>query len=227
MNRYEATTLEGFVQQLVSYVSSGYRWYVTGRIPGRKDPANVEARLVEKFGIELSDSQRWRRSGRGEANLRLLRYGRFFVLIATPPMGKHVFYEEEGHLIRDIRKSPIRLEGYAVSSRRDGSLRRKGQERWRVHVRLTREALEEQRARFFYLAVHRRREALEEAFAAFPYEPYAPIRRQLLGILRDVNAKRKVAGYELLPTSCLRLRRRQVKPFDQVDAGEGEGSEAA
>ncbi len=39
-------------------------------------------------------------------------------------------------------------------------------------------------------------------------EPYAPIRRQLLNILRAVNTKRKLAGKGPVPTSALRLRRR-------------------
>ena len=41
--RCEATTLEGFVQQLaVGYVSRGYWFYVTGFIPAGKDPHDVD-----------------------------------------------------------------------------------------------------------------------------------------------------------------------------------------
>ena len=46
-----------------------------------------------------------------------------------------------------------------------------------------------------------------------PFEPYAPVRKQLLGLLRLVNARRQAAGYANIPPTVLRLRRRIVKPF--------------
>ena len=54
--------------------------------------------------------------------------------------------------------------------------------------------------------------------------PYAPIRRQMLGLVRDVNFKRNRADLDLVRVSCLRFRRKSVRPFEPV---EGEGSEAA
>ena len=50
-------------------------------------------------------------------------------------------------------------------------------------------------------------------FYQFPFEPYAPIRRQLLKLLRKVNRVRKRAGYAILPPEVLPMRRRVVKPF--------------
>ena len=52
-------------------------------------------------------------------------------------------------------------------------------------------------------------------FARVRFEPYAPVRRQLLNILRAVNRARHEAGFEAVPASVLRLRRRIVKPFGQ------------
>jgi hypothetical protein len=51
------------------------------------------------------------------------------------------------------------------------------------------------------------------AFYDFPFEPYAPVRRQLLVLLREVNAVRRQAGFQVLPIDVLPLRRRIVKPF--------------
>ena len=51
------------------------------------------------------------------------------------------------------------------------------------------------------------------AFYEFPFEPYAPVRRQLLNIFRAVNGKRKEAGFSRLAVEVLPLRRRIVKPF--------------
>lgn len=46
------------------------------------------------------------------------------------------------------------------------------------------------------------------------YEPYAPVRQQLLNIVRLVNDARRKAGLYLLDYDVLRYRRRIVKPFD-------------
>lgn len=53
--------------------------------------------------------------------------------------------------------------------------------------------------------------------ARIPFEPYAPVRRQLLNILRAVNRVRQAAGFESVPVSALRLRRRVVRPFGEKD----------
>jgi len=53
-------------------------------------------------------------------------------------------------------------------------------------------------------------------FRSLPFEPYAPVRRQLLNLLRAVNRERGRAGFELLTTSALRLSRRGVKPFAET-----------
>ena len=52
----------------------GYWWYVTGRIPKGKDPAAVDAKLIEKYGIALTDRQRAYRKKRGLANMQYIRY---------------------------------------------------------------------------------------------------------------------------------------------------------
>ena len=51
------------------------------------------------------------------------------------------------------------------------------------------------------------------AFYELPFEPYAPVRRQLLNLLRAVNLVRKQAGYRPVPVEVVPLRRRIVTPF--------------
>src|SRR5262249_1347302 len=63
------------------------------------------------------------------------------------------------------------------------------------------------------LAAHRSVEKLVEEFQRIPFEPYAPVRRQLLNMLRAVNRARGEAGFEPVPVSVLRLRRRIIRPF--------------
>ena len=53
----------------------------------------------------------------------------------------------------------------------------------------------------------------------------APVRRQLLTLLRLVNDARKRAGFAAVPTKVLSLRRRIVRPFadDRTKAALPEG----
>jgi hypothetical protein len=218
--RCAATSVEGFVQQIACcYLRHGYWWYVTGWIPPGKDPESVDAKLIEKYGIGVSESTRSRRKRLGYANLQYIRYGRLFVILATE--GGHHFKVEEGDSLRDIRKAPIKFEGYSISCRR-GGWTEKGETagRWHSHVEIERETYKELRDYFLYLAAHRSAENLALAFYRIPFEGYAPVRRQVLNIFRAANRVRKTAGYQVLPKDVLPLRRRVVKPFG---AGGGRG----
>jgi hypothetical protein len=125
--RYEATTLEGFIQQLaVSCVGKGYFHYATGRVPDGKDPRALDRKLAARYRLDVSKWSRYRRKRAGLANVRYLRFERFFILLATE--GVHRIFEDEAGLIRDCRRIPIKFGGYSVSSRNG-----------RVHVRIEQE----------------------------------------------------------------------------------------
>mgnify|MGYP001820341570 CR=1 FL=1 len=115
--RCVATSPEGLVQQVaVSYLRHGYWFYVTGRIKGSKDPTTLDKRLIEKYGIAISERERSRRKRRGLANLQYIRYQNWFVILATE--GHHPFKQLEGNQIRDVRRVSIKFEGYSISYRR-------------------------------------------------------------------------------------------------------------
>lgn len=130
--------------------------------------------------IALSTWARARRKRAGSASVQHLRYGQFFVLIATH--GRHRFFEDEAEQIRDAREVSIKFAGYSISRRRshDGSL-------WHTHVRVERETYKELKAHLLDLATRRSPSALTAELQAVPFEPYAPVRRQLLNILRAMN----------------------------------------
>jgi hypothetical protein len=119
---------------------------------------------------------------------------RFFLLVATH--GIHPFYDEEPR-VRDCRRVPIKCFGYAVSFKRG-----------RVHVRIEREEYKAIRAAFLSLAKHRSAQVLADAFIRLPYEPYAPVRRQLLLLWRLVNRVRREASFEPVQVTCIRMRRK-------------------
>ena len=87
-----------------------------------------------------------------------------------------------------------------------------------MHVRIEREEFKRLKAHFLGLAVHRKAESISAELFRLPFEPYAPVRRQLLELLRLVNRARRTAGFDLVPVECLRLRRRIVRPFDYQTA---------
>lgn len=208
MYRWNATSVEGFVHQLaVSYLGNGYWFYVTGEIPPGKDPGRVDEKLMGRYEIALSKWARARRKQTGIANLQYLRYERFFVLLATH--GRHRFFEEEASAIRDARKTPIRFHGYSISYRGG-----------HPHVRIEQEEYKRVKSYFVELAVRRSAETLERELGKLRFEPYAPVRRQLLSILRAVNRERKEAGFRPVSGKCFRFKRRSCRPF-----GPGPGEE--
>ena len=101
--RCEATSVEGFVQQLaVGYMARGYYFYVQGEVPEGKDLRRLDEKLISKYGVALGKGARCRRKALGMANVQYLRYGKTFILIATP--GRHEFFLEESGQVRDARE---------------------------------------------------------------------------------------------------------------------------
>ncbi len=210
----------GFVQQLASnYLPHGYWFYVTGVIPEGKDPRDVDLKLIAKYGIDLSRQARCRRKQAGRANLHYLRHERFFIILATH--GQHAFFAAEGDRIRDARKTPIQFAGYSLSVTRGQFLEKANGEEYarpdtklRVRVQISRDTYRNLKGYFLDLAPRRSTEAVSAQLFNVPFEPYAPVRKQLLNLLRLINKVRNAAGAERVPQEHLRFRRQIVKPFD-------------
>lgn len=199
--RCEAASIEGFVQQVaVNYLPAGYWFYVTGSVPAGKDPAKVDAKLLGKYGIAVPPWTRTRRKHAGFANLHYIRFEEFFLLLATH--GKHTFLESERDSIRDVRETPIKFAGYSIGYRGGHS-----------RVCIERRTFNDLKAYLIEFALRRLSKELENALWHVPFEPYAPIRRQLGIILREVNRRRKAAGLGPLSRGCIRYYRRIVRPF--------------
>lgn len=195
--------IAGFIQQLaVSYVGRGYWFYVTGRVPDGKDPSRVDAKLVGRYGIDISKWARARRKKLGLANMQYIRHGRFFVLLATH--GRHAFFEGETKNIRDVRRVPIKHAGYAVSFR-DGH----------PHVRIERREYLELKATLIDAAARRGTAGVGGMLRTLNFEPYAPIRRQLLCLLRAANRELKERGCQPVGRDCLRFKRTVAPIFGQ------------
>jgi hypothetical protein len=208
--RCEATTVEGFVQQVaVSYLARGYWFYVAGQVPEGKDPQAVDRKLIKRYGIAASQWERTRRKQAGFSNVQYIRHGNFFLLLATH--GQHRFFEEEAGQIRDARRVSIKFAGYSLSFRNG-----------RACVRIESGAYKRLKAHFLDLACRRSVEMLGAEFRRIGFVPYAPVRQQLLQVWRAVNRARKVAGYAPVPVECVPWKRPIVKPFEERNIHCGE-----
>lgn len=209
--RCETVSVEGFVQQLaISYIGHGYWFYVTGVVPEHKDPERVDEKLLEQYDAGLSKWARARRRRAGLANVHYIRHDRFFVLIAS--RGEHRFFQDEPNH-KDVRRDAIRFGGYSIGYRM--GVDRRSHPSVRIHP----EEYRKLKAHLLSVACHRSVENLIAEFQRVRFEPYAPVRRQLLNLLRAVNRLRKSAGFEPVPMTSLRLRRRVVRPFGDVASG--------
>ena len=139
--RCEATSAEAIVQLIAaSYLRHGYYWYVTGHIPERKSPATVDRKLIDKYGIDVTEWQRARRRQQGLANAQYLRFGHWFIFLLTE--GHHALRAPaskggEGETLQDFRRVPLRFQGYSISYRQSGVVRTGGSPmKWRAHVRI-------------------------------------------------------------------------------------------
>jgi len=195
-----ASNLTGFVQQVaVSYVKNGYWFYVAGSIPDSKEPAAVDAKFIKLYDLDVSKFTRCRQRKAGMASVQYIRLGRFFLLMATH--GEHLFFAREGKVIRDVRRIPIRVGGYSISHRLG-----------KVSVRIAGPDYRVIKEGFLGRALNASHR-LESAFSNLPFEPYAPVRSQLLAMWRAVNHRRALAGLPRIERACLRLHRRIVRPF--------------
>jgi len=199
--RCVAAGIEGFIQQVaVSYVRTGHFFYVSGTLGPRADGPAVDAKLIHKYGVDVSRWGRALRKSRGEANLQYIRCDRFFLLMATH--GRSLFFELEREQVSDCRRQPIKFAGYSISYRGG-----------HPHVRIDLETYLGFKALMVEESLRRDREMLEGMLSLPMFVPYAPVRRQLWHVCREMNRVRSAAGLEPLRHECLSFRRRIVRPF--------------
>lgn len=202
--RFEAAHVSGFIQELVRYVSHGYRYYVAAEIPAGKDAVSVDRKLVSGYGIALSRWARARRKRAGKANVQYLRHGRFFVLLATP--GAHVFFQREKPC--DIRERPLHYGGYEVRS----VLGPGG--KWHVSARIAEDQYRRLRAHVEELAPKVSRERIGRELEGLPFEPWAGVSTQFRALRGVANRARRKAGLSgEVPITSLRLRRKSIRAF--------------
>ena len=205
-----AKNKDAFIAQVVRYVSSGHYFYLTGTIPARKEPAKIDAKLIRLYGV---DRPRWARARRrlGKlAGMHYLRHDRFFILIATH--GKSPFFSDHQSRFRDIRRNALKVGGYSIRYTWSTVDRR-----WRVFVRLDREAYANLRANMLQQALQPQfaaRDKFEALFTDLQWQPYGPVREQLGSIVKASNRRRRYAGLPQARFACLPRMRRVTTVYE-------------
>jgi hypothetical protein len=203
---YEATSVEGFVQQLaLRYLPSGYRYYVSGIIQEGKDPRAVDARILQKYDIAVDKWERHRRKRAGRPNLQYLRYRRRFLILCTGEDESHPFFQTERE-VRDVQRVPIRFSGYEISHRAG-----------KVWVRIDRDDFRAIRGYFLAVASKRRAADLAAEIHALPYQPYRSVKYQLYRLVADIIDYRAAAGRPPLDKCAVPARRTICHPFEFAD----------
>ena len=196
--RCEARSVEAFLAQLIRYVSTGHYFYFSGELKPKKNPHQLDAKIVAAFGLNAPKWRRWRRPS-GTPSIHYLRFQSRFVILGTHGRescgAEHRLFREYPGQVRDIRKQSIRFHGYSVrySWAEEKSKRR-------VNIRLDKETYAAMREELLERAVSPRfenRELMERIFLsrAREFQPYGPVHQQLTRVLQAVNRRRRYAGY--------------------------------
>lgn len=232
--RYIATSRAGFIRQLVLYVRHGYVYYVKGTVREGLEPERVDAKMLDLYGIRKTVAQRHWRKKQGIANLQYLRFGRTWVLLLTPGERPEEFNKRETNNVRDLENpsQPLIVEGYSIRRVQGEFIRNRDKPegvegavrdtKKRVRVQISKAELKNLRARFLSHARNRSLDWYRMQFYHVGWEPYAPIRRQLLDLRRMVNEARSPHGLEKIGTDCIRYRINPVKVFEPVQIAAGE-----
>lgn len=201
-SRHPCETPAEFVRRLVAFLKYDYDFHIWGRVPDDRTPEHVDRVMLEKYpslGLSL-EAKRQRSKRTGESKLQYLRFQRNWIILATRGSGD--FWEKEKQNIRKHRKEPrssyrpIIFWGYSISTRSDG-----------LHVRIRAEEFKRLKKFFLDVATRRDLDWWRAKLWKLPFEPYAPVLRQVGGLIRRVNKKRMTAGLPVIPESFIRQRR--------------------
>jgi len=217
--RYEATSVAGFLSQLVRYIQGGHYFYFACTLPPDADPQAVDRKLLALYDVVQPRWKRKTRSRGDRPSVHYLRHERFYVLLSThgrEEVGGEVrpgrLFVDHSKTIRDVRRTALKFRGYSVRYTYSET-----HKRWKVFVRLDREAYRAIRTSMTSAATrarYRQPAVLEHEFAKLALEPYGPVRKQLLAILKEVNRLRRRAGLSQINSRCIRrMRSRPVKVF--------------
>ncbi|QEM68771.1 hypothetical protein FO488_11795 [Geobacter sp. FeAm09] len=209
MGKHACTTWQGFLQQLITLISHGYRYYCLTEYPIKKQDKweTSDMKLIKKYDADIGKDKRYRNQQKGRANYTFLRWGKIALILRSA--GE---YEEAGDRFVDIREKDLVLEvGDTMRIRivHEGS---KG----RVTAYLEKQVYRDIKAELLDHCRHRRLDVLKGRFAALNGLPgYSGITQQKAGLVTDIIREGKKHGVTLQRKDFpIRTSRKIYKVFD-------------
>lgn len=221
--RYLATSEAGFIRQIVNYVRHGYVFYVKGSVREGLDPKRVDEKLLALYDVRKTDDQRYWRKKHGQCNFQYLRFQSTWVLLLTHGEQPDEFAKREAKNVRNLeRGEPLVAFGYSITRVAGQFLKSENggepvrDTKKRVRVQIAKPTFRSLKARLLSHARNRSEDWYRLQFYHLGFEPYAPIRKQMLELLRLVNAARSPHGLSKIKPDCTRYRIEPVKVFEPV-----------
>ncbi len=210
---YVVYTVAGLLQQVVNLVNKGYRLFYQGSIREGKDPLKTDLHMLATYEVIRSKYTRCRLKKEGQGSAQYLRFGNEWIMLMTEGLGP--WFDEQIQ-----RKRPNDLTGYPALHLHGHQIRHGWGDDRKKHtlVSISKPVLRDLEAYFLEMATKRSWTSLVNAFWDIPFEPYKPVRIQLLQLLHKVNFKRKCAGLPRVPASAIPKQRKIVRPFQEPSA---------
>jgi hypothetical protein len=219
-----ARNTDEFLHQLTRLVGNGHYFYFSHLLDDQHDPTRLDQKIVDQWKLDVPYWKRTAKYRRGLPSIHYLRYGRFYVLLASKGRldgESHPFFVE--YPLMDIRRHSLHCFGYGV---RYALSRATGKRQ--IFVRLEKEARQHLRTDLVRKCTSQRygsRDALEEEVRTLPYQWYQPVRTQLKTILREVNKVRRRSGLSQIRFDCVPDRMRPPQRFSCADGLDGTGGQ--
>ena len=180
---------------------------MTGVVPDRLTASELDARLIEKFGLDISRDRRSDQRATGNGSIHYLRHDRFWVLISTPARNGNRFFTENTepktgeHLWHDVWARAIMFHGYAIRVPAGKLL-----------IKVERHEFKRLKNELLELAKFVSGERLTGILCQrFHYEQYPGVQEQLYRLVECLNQRLKRSGLGRIEFSQLKRGRRALR----------------
>lgn len=192
MGKHVCTSWQGFLQQLITLISHGYRYYCKTEYPKNKQDKweTIDSKLIAKYEADMSKDQRYRNQMKGQANHMFIRWENYSLLLRTVGDVK----ETDDRFI-DILDKPLLLDIGSTLKIKIVPVGSKGH----VTAYLDKAVYREIKAELLDHAMHKRVDILKGRFSALEGIPaYSGIVQQKAALLTDIILEGRRHGLKLL-----------------------------
>jgi hypothetical protein len=209
MGKHICTSWQGFLQQLITLISHGYRYYCKIEYPMQKQDKwyAIDTKLIAKYDADISKDKRYRNQLKEQANYMFIRWENYALVLRSAG----VFMESDDRFV-DIKEKPLVLDVGATLRLKIVPVGSKGH----VTAYIEKSVYREIKAELLDHCRHKRVDVLKGRFSALNGIPaYSGIVQQKAALLTEVVIEGRRHGLKLLRKDFIfRTGRKIVKVFD-------------